>query len=107
MKENYTEIVRRSIRKDFENAHFKKLAKGPKKPHPANTKRVLELNPNCQYYQFRKFFVNHLVRIIENAKVGGVWVEFVSDTDRKNLNSNAGWSDMKTKYLLQGVKFDD
>lgn len=104
---NFEEIVRRSIRKDFENAHFKKLAKGSKTPHPANTKRVLSLNENCQYYKFRRFFEKHLVRLLRESIVGGTWVEFVNDVDRKQLNDAAGWSDLKREYLLQGAKFDD
>lgn len=107
MRNNYSELVRRSIRKDFANANFKKLAKGPKTPHPANTKRVLELNPNCQYYKFRRFFEKRLVRLLRESIVGGIWVEFVNDADRKQLNDAAGWTDLKKEYLLQGAKFDD
>lgn len=104
---DYTETVRRSMRKDFTNATFKRLAKAPKIPHPINTKRVLALNENCQYYKFRRFFEKHLVRLLRESIVGGTWVEFVNDVDRKQLNDAAGWSDLKREYLLQGAKFDD
>ena len=104
---DYTETVRRSMRKDFTNATFKRLAKAPKTPHPKDTKRVLELNPDCQYYKFRRFFEKRLVRLLRQSTVGGTWVEFVVDADRKQLNDAAGWSDMKREYLLQGAKFDD
>ena len=103
----FDDIVRRSIRKDFTNANFKKLAKAPKVAHPKDTKRVLELNPDCQYFKYRRFFENHLVRLLRASTVGGTWVEFVNDADRKQLNDAAGWSDLKREYLLQGAKFDD
>lgn len=103
----FDDVVRRSIRKDFANANFKKLAKAPKVAHPKDTKRVLELNPDCQYFKYRRFFENHLVRLLRASTVGGTWVEFVNDGDRKQLNDAAGWSDLKREYLLQGAKFDD
>lgn len=104
---DYTETVRRSMRKDFTNATFKRLAKAPKTPHPINIKRVLALNENCQYYKFRRFFEKRLVRLLRESIVGGIWVEFVNDVDRKQLNDAAGWTDDKREYLLQGAKFDD
>jgi len=104
---DYTEAVRRSMRKDFANATFKRLTKAPKTPHPKDTKRVLSLNENCQYFKFRRFFEKRLVRLLRVSTVGGTWVEFVNDADRKQLNDAAGWSDMKREYLLQGAKFDE
>ena len=106
MKQDWNELVRRSIRKDFANANFKRNGRAPRTPHPKNTKRVLSLNEKCQYYAYRKYFVGKLVRIVEQA-IAGVWVEFVSATDRDKLNKAAGWSENKTKYLLQWAKFDD
>lgn len=103
---DYNELVRRSIRKDFAKANFKRNARVPKTPHPKNTKRVLSVNEQCEYYRFRKYFVGRLVRIVDGA-ISGVWVEFVRDADRESLNAAAGWSDNKRKYLLQGAKFDD
>ena len=103
---DFNELVRRSIRKDFAKANFKRNARVPKTPHPKNTKRVLSVNEQCEYYRFRKYFVGHLVRIVDNA-ISGVWVEFVRDADRDALNAAAEWSDNKRKYLLQGAKFDD
>lgn len=103
---DYNELVRLSIRKDFAKANFKRNARAPKIPHPKNTKRVLSVNEQCEYYRFRKYFVGRLVRIVDNA-ISGVWVEFVRDEDRKRLNAAAGWSDNKRKYLLQGAKFDN
>ena len=103
---DYGELVRRSIRKDFAKANFKRNGRAPKTPHPKNTKRVLALNECCEYYRFRKYFIGHLVRILDKG-ISGVWIEFVRDDDRARLNNAAGWSDAKRKYLLQGAKFDD
>lgn len=103
---DYNELVRRSIRKDFAKANFKRNASAPKTPHPKNTKRVLSVNERCEYYRLRKYFVGRLVRIVDDA-ISGVWVEFVRDADRESLNAAAGWSGNKRKYLLQGAKFDE
>lgn len=104
---DFNEAIRRSIRKDFAKAHFKKMGHAPKPPHPKNTKRILSLNENCEYYKYKRFFIGRLVRIVEQANAGGVWVEFVREGDRENLNNSAGWSQYKRKYLLYGAKFDD
>lgn len=103
---DYGELVRRSIRKDFAKANFKRNGRIPKTPHPKNTKRVLAIGEQCEYFRFRRFFVGRLVRIVERADTG-VWVEFVREGDRENLNNAAGWSDFKSRYLLQGAKFDE
>ena len=107
MKQDWNEVVRRSIRMDFANANFKRYGNAPKTPHPVNTKRVLAINEQCEYYRFKKHFVGHLVRIVSKRDCGNVWVEFVNDEDRKALNNAAGWSDYKSQYLLYGPKFDD
>lgn len=107
MKQDWNEVVRTSIRKDFANANFKRQGKAPKTPHPKNTKRVLAINEQCEYYRFKKYLVGRLVRIIKNRDGGNVWIEFVNDEDRKALNNAAGWSDSKNQYLLYGPKFDD
>ena len=103
---DFGELVRRSIRKDFTKANFKRNGHVPKIPHPLNTKRVLAINEQCGYYKYRRFFVGRLVRVVAPA-ISGVWVEFVRDADRQKLNKAAGWGDMKQKYLLVGPKFDD
>lgn len=103
---DYNELVRRSIRRDFAKANYKRNGRVPKTPHPKNTKRILAINEQCEYYRFRKYFVGRLVRIVDDA-ISGVWVEFIRDADRECLNAAAGWSGNKRKYLLQGAKFDD
>lgn len=102
---NYDDLVRRSIRKDFAKANFKRNARTPREKKQ-RVKRVKELFETSEYYKFRKLIVGRLVRVIEQGLIGGFWVEFVRDADRDALNRAAGWDDKK-QFLLDGVKFDD
>jgi hypothetical protein len=104
---DYNELVRRSIRKDFAKANFKRNGRVPKTPHPKHTRRVVDLNDASAYKQFRRLIIGRLVRIIEPGYNGGYWVEFIRDDDRDALNTAAGWSKDKRRFLLDGVKFDD
>ena len=104
---DYNELVRRSIRKDFAKANFKRNGRAPKTPHPKHTRRVLDLNETSGYAKFRRLIVGRLVRIVEHGCNNGFWVEFVRDADRDALNAAAGWSKDKRRFLLDGVKFDD
>ena len=104
---DYNELVRRSIRKDFAKANFKRNGRVPKTPHPKHTRRVVDLDETSGYARFRRYIVGRLVRIIESGHNGGYWVEFVRDADRDALNAAAGWSKDKRRFLLDGVKFDD
>lgn len=104
---DYNELVRRSIRKDFAKANFKRNGRAPKTPHPKHTRRVVELNETSGYARFRSYIVGRLVRIVESGYNGGYWVEFVRDADRYALNAAAGWSNDKRRFLLDGVRFDD
>lgn len=104
---DYNDLVRRSIRRDFAKANFKRNGRVPKTPHPKRTKRVLALNDSSGYARFRRLIVGRLVRIVEDAPSGGCWVEFVRDADRDALNAAAGWTKEKRRFLLDGVKFDD
>lgn len=106
-KTNYEDISRRSIRKDFANANFKKLTEAPKPAHAANVKRIVSVTENSEYYKFKRYLIGKLVRIVQQATCGGNWVSFVADEDRKSLNAAAGWSDQKDQYLLYGVKYDE
>lgn len=104
---DYNELVRRSIRKDFAKANFKRNGRAPKTPHPKHIRRVAELTDTSAYKQFRRLIVGRLVRIIEPGFFGGYWVEFIRNEDRDALNAAAGWSKDKRAFLLDGVKFDD
>ncbi len=103
---DYNELVRKSIRKDFAKANFKRNGRAPRVPHLKNTKRVVEITKASGYYEHRKFILGKIVRILRPGVVGGVWIEFVRDADRDALNKAAGWKD-KREYLLLGAKFDD
>lgn len=103
---DYNELVRRSIRRDFAKANFKRNGRAPRVPHPKNTRRVQELTEASGYYEHRRLIVGRIVRILRPGIVGGYWIEFVRDADRDALNKAAGWKD-KREFLLNGVKFDD
>lgn len=111
-KPDFAEVSRRSIRKDFQNASFRKQGRQPR-PRPqapsaeqeTNVKRVLALSETSTYAKYKRFFVGKLVRILRPAFSGGYYVEFVREGDRKYLNANARWDD-KREYLLDGAKFD-
>lgn len=104
---DYNELVRRSIRKDFAKANYKRNARAPKTPHPKNTRRVVELNEMSSYAKFRRYIVGRLIRIVDTGYNGGYWIEFVREADRNALNTAAGWSNEKRLFLLDGAKFDD
>jgi len=76
-------------------------------PHTRNTRRVVELATWCEYYRFRRFFENKLVRILRPASAGGYWVSFINDRDRDALNKAGQWNEKKCEYLLYGVRFDE
>lgn len=99
--------MRRSIKRDFANANFKRLGHAPKEPRPLNQKRVKSINEKCEYYKYRKYFIGKLIRIVDGGGQNGTWVEFVRDFDRQKLNKAAGWSDTKKWYLLHGARFED
>lgn len=100
---DYSDIIRRSIRKEFARTGRKREIKTP---HPKNTRRVISLNEKSDYAIFKRYIVGKLVRILESRE-GRYWVQFVRDDDRLALNAAAGWSARKDRYLLDGVKFDD
>lgn len=102
---DYNELVRRSIRKDFAKANFKRNGRVPKTPHPKNTRRVVDLNETSAYAKYRRYIVGRLVRICNYVFGYGYWVQFVHDSDRVALNRAAGWSNDKREYLLDGAKF--
>lgn len=100
---DYSEVIRRSIRKDFAHSNMRKKGYAPIVPHPLNTKRVLSINERCEYYPFRRMIEGKIVRILSEG-MSGVWVEFVNDFDRQRLNEAAGWNSKK-KHLIN-AKFD-
>lgn len=111
-KQDFAEVSRRSIRKDFKNASFYKQGRQPRvrtqassEQPESNVKRVLALSDTSGYARYKRFFIGKLVRILRPAISGGYYVEFVRDDDRKYLNANAGWDD-KREYLLDGARYD-
>ena len=117
-KVDYGAISRRSVRQDFysEEIHVPKEKTLQKRNFteisgrvsPAEKPfRIQSINPACQYAKFSRFFVGKLVQLVEKTGVGDSttgWYEFVFDDDRQALNEAAGWSDAKTRYLLERPK---
>lgn len=104
---DYLEISRNSIREDFRKANFQRNGRAPKKPHPANTKRIVFVDDKSEYAWLRRELLGKLVRLKSVAPGGGIWGNFVYDKDRLAVNRAAGWSENKTDFLLDNVKFDD
>lgn len=106
---DYGAVSRNSIQRDF--TRNRRVSTPPKKveqpPQENSERRVLSVSQTSSYYKLRRFIVNKRIRILRKSDIGGssFYVEFVYDDDRKALNNEAGWSDGKTEYLLDGVKF--
>ena len=98
---DYDELVRESIKKDFENAHFKNR-KPERKDEP---KRIAAVADSSTYANFRRLLLGRLVRVIKSGYSCGYWVEFVREKDREALNAAAGWSTDKRQFLLDGITF--
>lgn len=110
-KTDYGDIARNSVKKDFsKNKSFPEKNAPDKKQMiipPMDGARIAELSENCEYAKFAKLIVNRKVKLIsrESEKSSTGYYEFCYDSDRKALNSAAGWSDKKTKYLFTRPKF--
>lgn len=115
---DFGEISRRSVARDFypERIYIreKKIAQNENshkitcnKPE-TDAKRILSINPICEYARYARYFVGKLVRLVNHSGVGDSttgWYEFVHDEDRLALNAAAGWSENKKMYLLERPKF--
>lgn len=104
---HYDELVRKSVRRDFIGATFKRLGRAIRIPHTKNIRRIVKIAPFSLYYPIRKYFVGRLVRLRGEGAAGGCWVEFLNEEDRVAANRAGGFPKTKFRYLLQGVKFDD
>lgn len=97
---HYEEQIRRSVKKDFDNAYFKTRREKPKRGY----KIIERIKIDTYYYDLRRFFIGKAVKIIRNSE-NGEWVEFVNESDRTALNKYAGWSEKKT-YLINAIYQD-
>lgn len=104
-------ISRRSIKRDFQRVQtYPEEQKAPQieeLPKINAERRIIHISETSAYAKFARYIVGKLVRLKEKANLGGNswYCEFVHDDDRKALNTAAGWSDRKTTYLFDGVKF--
>lgn len=106
---DFSAVSRRSIQKDFQRvqsyAREVKRREIEDLPEINSERRAVFVGKNSEYYQHRACILGKLFRLVERAGVGGWICEFVHDEDRQVLNAAAGWTDNKTRYLLDGVKF--
>ena len=106
---DFRAISRDSMRRDFNGVQtYHQKGKRPeikKQPELNAVRRIAFISRNSSYYKQRFLIVGKLVRIIKPIETGGFICEFVYDADRRALNDNAGWSDMKKEYLFDCIKF--
>lgn len=105
----FAEISKASIKKDFQPFQKKPVPKRPEvnqEPEENAERRIIYINERGEYARFAKYIVGKLVRLKRKSAFGNSWYcEFIFDDDRKALNRAAGWSDKKTEYLFDGLKF--
>lgn len=99
---DFKEVSRGSMKRDFNRN--KKPYKKPELRRDDGTRRVAEINPESFYAKYARFIVGKKVQL-HYGEGGKVMVSFIFDEDRIALNKAAGWSNDKTEYLLDGVKF--
>lgn len=99
-KIDHEEISRRSIRRDFARTNKRRA----EDPEASDERRIASVNETSSYYKYRHLIIGKLVRLIERSEIVGWVCEFVHDDDRVALNAAAGWSDMKCRYLFDGIK---
>lgn len=108
-KPDFGAISRRSMQRDFRMVQTyhreEKRRETENPPEISSIRRVMFVGENSSYYKFRAQIVGKLVRLLRQSSVGGWVCEFVHDDDRQKLNEAAGWSETKTEYLLDCVKF--
>lgn len=109
-KADYGDIVRRSIKKDFQQQkkpEQKGMPEIQEPPKSGERKRIIFINQTCEYAKYARFFVGRLVQCVESRGQGTTtgWYEFVHDDDRMALNAAAMWSDNKRRYFLERPKF--
>lgn len=108
---DFLTVSRRSVALDFQmsvtNAYGEKRPEIEKEAKINDEKRIIHISDRGEYAKFARFIVGKLVRVLERSDVGGnsFYCSFVHDSDRIALNGAAGWSNNKTRYLFEGVKF--
>lgn len=96
---DFSEVVRRSMRKDFEKASIRQKK-------DSGTVRVREIDDRSNYAAYKRFFIGKMMKIMGPGEFGGYWVEFVYETDRIALCRAANWKS-KQRFLLDFAKFEN
>lgn len=107
---DFRAISRRSIKGDFMPARDKLSGTRDREADnltlkPGAVRRVASVGEDSSYYKLRPHIAGKLVRLVRQSSVGGWVCEFVREENRQAINRAAGWSDAKTQYLLDCVKF--
>lgn len=101
---DFAAVSRRSVLQDFRQQRA--AERRPDVPTVGNVRKIIFVNPNSCYFPWKSLLLGRLVRLIAPAEtVGGWWCAFMQEDDRQALNDAANWSDRKTTYLFDGVKF--
>jgi len=97
---DYDTAIRKSIEMDRPKLSLILRAKQTKVEIQAP--RVKSISPRCEYARYARFFVGRKVEKVRgNPDTSTGWYRFIFDDDRKAINKAAGWSDLKTEYLLE------
>lgn len=105
-KTTYAEDAQRSVKRDFKQYRARHMRPEVNEEPCANAqRRIVFVGENSSYYKYRSYIVGKLIRLVEQGSFGGWRCEFVHDDDRRALNSAAGWSDTKSQYIFDCVKF--
>ena len=107
---DFRAISRRSIKGDFMPARDNLSGTRNRETDnltlkPGTIRRVVSVGEDSSYYKLRSHMAGKLVRLVKQSSVGGWVCEFVREENRQAINRAAGWSDAKTQYLLDCVKF--
>lgn len=101
MRTNYREISMKSIKRDFQKAEPIRY-QAPKPQQTDDFVKIIRVEDG-DYSKYARFLVGKKVKIKERTPYG-IRIEFVFDDDRKALNHEAGWSDRKREYVINGLK---
>lgn len=105
-KTDFREVSKNSMNRDF-NRNKRESETRKRDKRDDTVKRISEINPSSFYAKFSRYLVGKKVKIHYAHPDSGnkVMVSFIFEEDRQALNKAADWSNEKTEYLLDGVKF--
>lgn len=63
--------------------------------------KIKGLHEFCSYYHIRYLFKNKRMKRVTVEGLTSGYYEFMFDEDREAVNRKEGWSEKKTRYLLE------